>query len=138
GPRAGRRRLRDRGRAFDGRKVGVDARGEGPRRNRHGARHRYRHGSEVKTGPLAMRAARRKLGRALAMGVAAAILAADPSARAAANAEPAPGAAVEELLALVRNFNPALAAAALDREQAVAKIYPAGALDDPMLTLGRD
>jgi cobalt-zinc-cadmium efflux system outer membrane protein len=92
----------------------------------------------VKTGPLAMGAARRKLGRALAMSVAAAILAADPSARAAANAAPAPGATVEELLALVRNFNPDLAAAALDREQAVAKIYPAGALDDPMLNLGRD
>jgi cobalt-zinc-cadmium efflux system outer membrane protein len=85
-----------------------------------------------------MRAARRKLGRALAMGVAAAILAADPSSRAASNAEPAPGPTVEELLALVRNFNPDLAAAALDREQAVAKIYPAGALDDPMLNLARD
>jgi cobalt-zinc-cadmium efflux system outer membrane protein len=93
----------------------------------------------VKTGPLAMGAARRKLGRALAIGVAAAILAAaDPSSPAAANAEPAPGATVEELLALVRTFNPDLAAAALDREQAVAKIYPAGALDDPTLTLGRD
>jgi cobalt-zinc-cadmium efflux system outer membrane protein len=85
-----------------------------------------------------MRAAKRKLGRALAMGVAAAILAADPSSRAASNAEPTPGATVEELLALVRNFNPDLAAAALDHEQAVAKIYPAGALDDPMLNLARD
>jgi cobalt-zinc-cadmium efflux system outer membrane protein len=49
-----------------------------------------------------------------------------------------PGAAVEELLALVRSFNPELAAAALDREAAVAKIYPAGALDDPMVNLSRD
>jgi outer membrane protein TolC len=40
--------------------------------------------------------------------------------------------------ALVRNFNPELAAAALDREAAVAKIYPAGALDDPMVNLSRD
>ncbi|HEV2548412.1 MAG TPA: TolC family protein [Stellaceae bacterium] len=42
------------------------------------------------------------------------------------------------MLALVRTFNPDLAAAALDREQAMAKIYPAGALDDPTLNLGRD
>ncbi len=49
-----------------------------------------------------------------------------------------PGTTVDDLLALVRNFNPELAAAALDREAAVAKIYPAGALDDPMLNLSRD
>jgi outer membrane protein TolC len=49
-----------------------------------------------------------------------------------------PGANVESLLALVRNFNPELAAAALEREAAVAKIYPAGALDDPMVNLSRD
>ncbi len=49
-----------------------------------------------------------------------------------------PGATVDELLALVRGFNPEVAAAALEREAAVAKIYPAGALDDPMLNLSRD
>ncbi len=50
----------------------------------------------------------------------------------------APGATVEELLALVRQFNPDVAAAALDSEAALAKIYPAGALDDPMLNVTRD
>lgn len=49
-----------------------------------------------------------------------------------------PGATVDELLGLVRNFNPELAAAALDREAAVARIYPAGALDDPTANLIRD
>lgn len=49
-----------------------------------------------------------------------------------------PGASVDDLLTRVRNFNPELAAAALDREAVVAKIYPAGALDDPMLNLSRD
>jgi outer membrane protein TolC len=48
------------------------------------------------------------------------------------------GTRVEELLALVRNFNPELAAAALDSEEAVAKVASAGALDDPTLNLGRD
>ena len=47
----------------------------------------------------------------------------------------APGATVDELLARVRNLNPELAAAALERESAAAKIYPAGALDDPMVNL---
>ena len=50
----------------------------------------------------------------------------------------APGATVNELLERVRNLNPELAAAALEREAAVAKIYPAGALDDPMVNLSRD
>jgi outer membrane protein TolC len=49
-----------------------------------------------------------------------------------------PGATVDELLARVRTFNPEVAAAALEREAAVAKIYPAGALDDPMVNLSRD
>jgi outer membrane protein, heavy metal efflux system len=92
----------------------------------------------MKTDPPAMDAPRRKPGRALVIGVAAAILAAATSALAASSDTPAPGATVEELLALVRTFNPDLAAAALDREQAVAKIYPAGALDDPTLNLFRD
>ncbi len=49
-----------------------------------------------------------------------------------------PGATAEDLLVRVRTFNPELAAAALDREAAVAKIYPAGALDDPTVNLTRD
>ena len=49
-----------------------------------------------------------------------------------------PGATVDGLLELVRTYNPEVAAAALDREAAVAKIYPAGALDDPMVSLSRD
>src|SRR6266849_5623135 len=63
---------------------------------------------------------------------------AGPEARRTKSPGNLPGATVDELLALVRNFNPELAAAALDREAAVAKIYPAGALDDPMLNLSRD
>ena len=60
------------------------------------------------------------------------------SAEPGSSGEPAPGATVDDLLARVRTFNPELAAAALDREAAVAKIYPAGALDDPMVNLSRD
>jgi len=60
------------------------------------------------------------------------------SSQTASSAEPVPGATVNELLARVRNLNPELAAAALEREAAVAKIYPAGALDDPMVNLSRD
>jgi outer membrane protein, heavy metal efflux system len=60
------------------------------------------------------------------------------SAEPGSSAEPAPGATVDDLLARVRKFNPELAAAALEREAAVAKIYPAGALDDPMVNLTRD
>src|SRR5438105_15751485 len=67
--------------------------------------------------------------------VAAALLS---SAEPGWSAEPAPGATVEDLLARVRKFNPEVAAAALEREAAVAKIYPAGALDDPMVNLSRD
>src|SRR6516225_8479790 len=60
------------------------------------------------------------------------------SAEPGSSAEPVPGATVDDLLTRVRKFNPELAAAALDREAAVAKIYPAGALDDPMVSLSRD
>src|SRR6266852_6099343 len=74
----------------------------------------------------------------LALGVALAMLIPLGHPRAGSAAAALPGANVEELLALVRNFNPDLAAAALDREAAVAKIYPAGALDDPMVNLSRD
>jgi outer membrane protein TolC len=56
----------------------------------------------------------------------------------AGSAATVPGADVEQLLAMVRDFNPEVAAAALDREAAVAKIYPAGALDDPMVSVSRD
>ena len=72
----------------------------------------------------------------LAAGIATGILLL--SAESGSSAEPAPGATVDDLLARVRRFNPELAAAALDREAAVAKIYPAGALDDPMISLSRD
>ena len=61
-----------------------------------------------------------------------------PRRQTANNPADLPGATVDELLIRVRNFNPQVAAAALDREAAVARIYPAGALDDPMLNLSRD
>jgi outer membrane protein TolC len=72
----------------------------------------------------------------LAAGIATGVLLlfAEPG----SSAEPVPGVTVDDLLARVRRFNPELAAAALDREAAVAKIYPAGALDDPMVNLSRD
>src|SRR6266852_2921989 len=54
------------------------------------------------------------------------------------SAESLPGANVEGLLVLVKNYNPNLAAAALDAAEAAAKIYPAGALDNPMVNLSRD
>ncbi len=82
--------------------------------------------------------AERKLGRALAIGIATAILAAVVPSQRAWSSEAVPGATVDELLALVRNFNPDLAAAALEAEEATAKIVPAGALDDPMVNLSRD
>jgi cobalt-zinc-cadmium efflux system outer membrane protein len=54
------------------------------------------------------------------------------------NAESLPGADVASLLALVKSYNPNLAAAALDAEEAAAKVYPAGALDDPTVSFARD
>lgn len=80
----------------------------------------------------------RKLGCVLATSIAVTMLILAPAVQAASSSHAVPGATVDELLALVRNVNPDLAAAALEREQAVAKIYPAGALDDPMLNLTRD
>lgn len=76
----------------------------------------------------------------MAVGIAAAILAAAGPSWAAPppTTVAAPGATAEELLELVRDFNPNLAAAALDSEQAAAKIVPAGALDDPTVNLSRD
>ena len=76
------------------------------------------------------------LGRLLTAVVVVAVLLS--SSEAGSGAEPVPGATVNDLLARVRNLNPELAAAALEREAAVAKIYPAGALDDPMVNLSRD
>jgi outer membrane protein TolC len=75
-------------------------------------------------------------GRFLALGMAAAVLLTLPER--GSSAARVPGATVDELLVRVRTFNPELAAAALEREAAVAKIYPAGALDDPMVNLSRD
>lgn len=76
------------------------------------------------------------LGWLLVAAIAAAGLLA--SVQPSSGAEPMPGANVTELLARVRNLNPELAAAALERQAAVARIYPAGALDDPMVNLMRD
>jgi outer membrane protein TolC len=76
------------------------------------------------------------LGRLLTAVVVVAVLLS--SSEAGSGAEPVPGATVSDLLAKVRNLNPELAAAALEREAAVAKVYPAGALDDPMVNLSRD
>jgi len=91
-------------------------------------------------GPIMVGPAERRFGRVLAIGIAAAILVAAVPSSAASNrtTAAAPGATAEELLELVRDFNPNLAAAALDSEQAAAKIAPAGALDDPTLNLSRD
>jgi outer membrane protein TolC len=80
--------------------------------------------------------AEQPLGRLLAVGIVVAGLLF--SCALGWSAEPAPGATLDTLLARVRNLNPELAAAALEREAAVAKIYPAGALDDPMVNLSRD
>src|SRR6266851_9488181 len=55
-----------------------------------------------------------------------------------ASAASLPGGDVDGLLVLVKNYNPNLAAAALDAAEAAAKIYPAGALDNPMVNLSRD
>ena len=72
----------------------------------------------------------------IAAGIVATVLLSPAGSR--LSAEAVPGATVDDLLARIRKFNPEVAAAALDREAAVAKIYPAGALDDPMVSLSRD
>ncbi len=81
-------------------------------------------------------AAEHALGLLLAAGVVVGVLLS--SSQTGSGAEPVPGGTVNDLLARVRNLNPELAAAALEREAAAAKIYPAGALDDPMVNLSRD
>jgi outer membrane protein TolC len=53
-------------------------------------------------------------------------------------AQPTPGATVDELLAIARRLNHEVAAAALESEAAIARIGPAGALDDPMINFSRD
>src|SRR5258705_5895124 len=77
----------------------------------------------------------RKVALACLLGATPAMALQAPS---PASVESLPGANVEGLLVLVKNYNPNLAAAALDAEEAAAKIYPAGALDDPMVNFSRD
>jgi outer membrane protein, heavy metal efflux system len=83
---------------------------------------------------------RRRLGRALAAGLAASVLAV-PGARAAGpeagDGRPL-GATVDGLLAATRRLSPELAAGALDAEAAAARVEVAGALDDPMLRVTSD
>ena len=68
--------------------------------------------------PRVIGTAEPRFGRLLAMGIAAAVLLSSPDR--GATAERFPGATVEELLARVRTVNPEVAAAALEREAAVA------------------
>ena len=79
----------------------------------------------------------RKLGYMLVISFVAILMTASSLYAAPVSRSP-PGATVQELLALVRKFNPELAAAALDTEAAIAKILPAGSLDDPMVNVTRD
>src|SRR5437667_8871506 len=72
------------------------------------------------------------------IGITVAVLFAPMSLHAGTAPSGQPGATVEELLALVKRFNPELASAALESEAEVAKIGSAGALDDPMVNLTRD
>lgn len=81
---------------------------------------------------------KRQLGRLGMIGMVTGMSIMPASVHAQAPTANMAGATVDSLLALVRKFNPDAAAAALDSEAAVAKIYPAGALDDPMLNVTRD
>ena len=69
-------------------------------------------------------------GYVFVVGVALTTLGAIPSPHAEPPSRLVPGATAQGLLALVRTFNPELAAAALDTEAAIAKIVPAGSLDE--------
>jgi cobalt-zinc-cadmium efflux system outer membrane protein len=71
-------------------------------------------------------------------GVAAAILLVIASLQPATAAESSPGATVDELLSLVRRFNPEIAARVIDTEAATAKASAAGSLDDPMVRITSD
>lgn len=86
----------------------------------------------------AMRVAELKFGGSVAIFAIVTAFMNLPSLHAAPASRSPPGATVQELLALVRKFNPELAAAALDTEAAIAKIVPAGSLDDPMVNVTRD
>jgi cobalt-zinc-cadmium efflux system outer membrane protein len=66
------------------------------------------------------------------------IVLATPWSATAAEPNVMPGATLDGLLALVQDANPELAAAALDSEEALAKIAPASALDDPMVSITND
>ena len=83
-----------------------------------------------------MTARKHRLPWTLSVAATTLIVASSPYAAPASRSPP--GATVQELLALVRQFNPELAAAALDTESAIAKIVPAGSLDDPMVNVTRD
>jgi len=87
---------------------------------------------------ISNRGAKRKLGHRLVIFAAVATSMTVSSLYAAPVSRSPPGATVQELLALVRKFNPELAAAALDTEAAIAKIIPAGSLDDPTVHVTRD
>ena len=80
----------------------------------------------------------RKSGRMLAVGLVLTTLSAISLLHANPKPSSLPGATLSELLALVRKFNPELAAAALDTEAAIDKIVPAGSWDDPTVSLMRD
>jgi outer membrane protein TolC len=71
------------------------------------------------------------------LGLLGALALAPPPAFAAPQAN-APGATINELLALARRFSPELAAAALNSEAAIARITSAGALPDPTLRVEGD
>jgi outer membrane protein TolC len=88
--------------------------------------------------PILSQPTRRWRSRLLAFCAVGPLLITGGAANAELGSKTLPGVSVDDLLALVANYNPELAAAALDRKAAVARIYPAGALDDPMVNLSRD
>jgi hypothetical protein len=97
----------------------------------------------VEAAPAAPTRALTKTGirRSVAISLLVGATVAAPTLPASAQAIPGsetPGSRVEELLAIVRGLNPAVAAAALEREAALAKVVPAGALDDPTVNFLRD
>src|SRR5712691_11858671 len=73
--------------------------------------------------------------RSIPAGLVGALLLMGP---AVAAPKGAPGATAAELIALARQLNPELAAAALSAEAATARITSAGALPDPTLRVGAD
>jgi outer membrane protein TolC len=81
---------------------------------------------------MSPRTAGRVLGRVLAVAAIAFTVVT------AARAESAPGATVDELVAIARRLSPDLAAASLEREAATLRAGAAGAFDDPMLRVTSD